>query len=169
MSGAFQVRELRSPEEARALGALTVDAYTGLADLTQGSPYLDELADVERRAAAAVVLVAVDADGEVAGGVTYVPGLGPYAEFDDPNDAGLRMLAVARAYRGRGVGTALVRACIDRAREERRPRLWLHTTADMADAQRIYVRLGFRRAPEADVHLSDIDLLAYVLDLSSLG
>jgi GNAT superfamily N-acetyltransferase len=148
---------------------LTVEAYIGLAGLTPGSPYLDELGDVERRAAAAVVLVAVDAEGQLAGGVTYVPGLGPYAEFDDPADAGMRMLAVAVDHRGRGVGTALVQACIDRARAEGRRRLWLHTTADMANAQRIYARLGFRRAPDADLHLSDIDLLAYVLDLSPPG
>ncbi|HEX2275410.1 MAG TPA: GNAT family N-acetyltransferase [Acidimicrobiales bacterium] len=163
------MRELRSAEEARALGTLTVEAYTGLAGLTPGSPYLDELGAVERRAAAAVVLVAVDGDGRLAGGVTYVPGLGPYAEFDDPDDAGLRMLAVAPAYRGRGVGTALVQACIARARAERRRRLWLHTTAEMAAAQRIYARLEFRRAPEADLHLPEIHLLAYVLDLSAEG
>lgn len=113
-----------------------------------------------------MVLVAVDGEGRLAGGVTYVPGLGPYAEFDDPADAGLRMLAVATDHRGRGVGTALVQACIERARAEGRRRLWLHTTDDMADAQRIYARLGFHRAPAADLHLSDIDLLAYVLELS---
>jgi GNAT superfamily N-acetyltransferase len=165
----LQIRELRSAEEARALGELTVEAYMGLAGLAPGSPYLDELGDVERRAATAVVLVAADATGRLAGGVTYVPGLGPYAEFDDADDAGLRMLAVAPAYRGRGVGTALVQACVDRARAEGRRRLWLHTTEEMAGAQRIYARLGFRRAPEADLHLADLHLLAYVRDLSGAG
>ncbi len=163
----FEVRELRSVAEARALGDLTVEVYTGLAGLAPGSPYLDELGAVERRAAAAVVLVAVDAGGGLTGGVTYVPGLGPYAEFDDPDGAGLRMLAVASAHRGRGVGTALVQACIERARAEGRRRLWLHTTADMPVAQRIYARLGFRRVPEADRHLPEIDLLGYVLDLDA--
>jgi ribosomal protein S18 acetylase RimI-like enzyme len=165
----IEVRELRSAEEARALGALNVEAYTGLAGLTPGSPYLDELADVERRAASTVVLVAVDAAGQLAGGVTYVPGPGPYAEFDDPDGAGMRMLAVAPSQRARGVGTSLVRACIERARAAGRRRLWLHTTADMVAAQRIYARLGFRRAPEADRHHPDVDLLAYVLDLAVPG
>ncbi len=163
----FEVRELRSADEARALGALTVEVYTGLAGLAPGSPYLDELGDVERRASAAVVLVAFDAEGGLAGGLTYVPGPGPYAEFDDPEGAGLRMLAVAPAHRNRGVGTALVRACIERARAEGRRRLWLHTTVDMRGAQRIYRRLGFRRAPEADRHLPEAELMAYVLDLRS--
>ena len=161
------VRELRSADEALVLGTLTVEAYTGLAGLAPGSPYLEELGDVGRRAAAAVVLVAVGPEGELAGGVTYVPGPGPYAEFDDPEGAGLRMLAVAPSHRGRGVGTALVRACIERARAEGRRRLWLHTTADMPVAQRIYARLGFRRAPDADRHFAHVDLMAYVLDLHS--
>ena len=160
-----EIRELASAEEARALGVLTVAAYTGLAGLVPGAPYLDELADVERRAAEAVVLVAVEGDGRLAGGVTYVPGPGPYAEFDDPAGAGLRMLAVAAGHRGRGTGTLLVRACIDRARAEGRRRLWLHTTADLATAHRIYARLGFRRAPDHDRPLPEIRLLAYVLDL----
>ena len=162
-----EIREPASAEELRSLGGLTVAAYIGLAGLVPGAPYLDELGDVERRAALAVVLVAVDGEGRVVGGVTYVPGPGPYAEFDDPADAGLRMLAVAPEHRGRGTGTLLVRACIDRARAEGRRCLWLHTTADMVSAHRIYTRLGFRRAPDHDRPLPAVHLLAYVLDLAS--
>ena len=59
----------------------------------------------------------------VLGGVTYVPGPGsPFAEFTDPDAAGIRMLAVADDAQGRGVGEALGRACIDRARAAGRPR-----------------------------------------------
>lgn len=163
---AVEVRDLASTDEARALGALTVASYVGLAGLAPGDPYLDELADVESRAAGAVVLVAV-VEGRLVGGVTYIPGPdGPFAEFDDADGAGLRMLAVAPGDRGRGTGTLLVRACIDRARAEGRRRLWLHTAADMTVAHRIYDRLGFRRAPEHDRLFPDLCLMAYVLDLS---
>ena len=162
----FEIRELgASVEEARLLGVLTVEAYVPLLDLADGDPYLHELADVERRAGLAVVLVAVDAAGALLGGVTYVPGPGPYAEFEGPRDAGIRMLAVVAAARGRGVGSALVEACIERARSEGRRRLWLHTTARMTDAHRLYGRLGFRRAPEHDRALPDVHLIGYVLDL----
>jgi GNAT superfamily N-acetyltransferase len=160
---AFAVRELH-PAEADALGRLTVDCYAGLPGFEAADAYLTELADVAGRAARAVVLVAVEASGRVVGGVTYVPGPGPLAEFDDPADAGIRMLAVGSGARRRGVGTALVRACVARARAEGRRRLWLHTTRAMLDAQRIYEREGFRRAPEAD-WVGRLCLLAYVLDL----
>ena len=59
-----------SPDEARLLGELTVEAYLPLLGLAGSDPYLAELADVTRRAALAVVLVAVDGDGALLGGIT---------------------------------------------------------------------------------------------------
>jgi GNAT superfamily N-acetyltransferase len=160
-----EVRSLRAGE-AEALARLTVAAYTSVPGFDPGEAYLAELADVGRRAAVAVVLVAVDADGAVVGGATYVPGISPYAEFDDPADAGIRMLAVAPEAQGRGVGAALVRACVARARAEERPRLWLHTTEHMTAARRLYEREGFRRAPDHDWQGTDLRLLSYRLDLA---
>ncbi|MFN2609170.1 MAG: GNAT family N-acetyltransferase [Acidimicrobiales bacterium] len=160
---AFRVREL-APAEADELGRLTVAAYAPLPGFEDAHGYLATLGDVGRRATEAVVLVAVDPDGRLLGGVTYVPGPGPFAEFDDPSHAGIRMLAVAAEARGRGVGTALVRACVERARIAGRARVWLHTMDAMAGARRIYEREGFRRAPEAD-WVGDLCLLAYALDL----
>ena len=60
------------------------------------------------------------------------------------------MLAVDPAFRGQGVGAALVEWCVARARESGRARLVLHTTDPMRDAQRLYARLGFDRAPDLD-------------------
>ena len=63
------------------------------------------------------MLVAVDDDGTLLGGVTFVPdGDSPLAEHDVDGASSIRMLAVAGTAQGRGVGEALVRACIDRAR-----------------------------------------------------
>jgi GNAT superfamily N-acetyltransferase len=160
-------RLLPADADADVLGRLTVDAYLDVPGFTAGEGYLAELGDVARRAAQAVVLVAAGPDGTVLGGVTYVPGPGPYAEFEGPDDAGIRMLAVAPRARDRGVGTALVRACVSRARAEGRARLWLHTTGAMTAAHRLYEREGFRRAPGQDRAAGDVHLLAYVLDLTS--
>src|SRR5439155_1291220 len=80
--------------------------------------YLAELADVAGRATVADVLVAVDQEGTLVGGIAYVPGPGPLAWFDAPDQAGLRMLAVAPHAQGRGVGGALVAAGVDRAAVE---------------------------------------------------
>ncbi len=158
------VRAIR-PEEQQAVADITVATYADVLGPFLDADYRSELSDVARRAQQAVVLVAVDGDGRVLGSVTYVPGPGPYAEFEGPDEAGIRMLVVAPEARGRGVGAALVVACIEQARADGRARLSLHTTPTMVVAQRLYQRLGFRRAPERDWSPGDLLLLGYVLDL----
>jgi GNAT superfamily N-acetyltransferase len=144
---------LVDPEEHAALAELTVEAYRTLyagADRQMPDYYVDELADVAGRAAASDVLVAVD-QGRLLGGVAYVPGPeSPLAEFVDADHAGIRMLAVAPAAQGRGVGEALSRACVERARAAGRAAVVLHSTDWMATAHRIYERIGFERVTSLD-------------------
>lgn len=106
-------------------------------------------------------------DGRVLGTATYVPcPSSAYAELLGPGDAGMRMLAVDPAAQGRGVGKALVAACVARARADRVRRLVLHTTPWMERAHRLYERAGFRRAPARDwTPMPEIPLRGYVLDL----
>jgi GNAT superfamily N-acetyltransferase len=160
------VRAVAADEHA-VLGALTRLAYETLDGAVHEPDYYAELEDVASRAAVAEVLVAIDDEGGIVGGVTFVADVdNPYAEFDDPEAAGMRMLAVAVNEQGRGAGEALVLACIDRARVAGRRRLRLHTTPWMPAAHRLYERLGFRRAPDHDwLPVPEIPLLAYVLDL----
>ncbi|KOT32156.1 acetyltransferase [Streptomyces caelestis] len=159
------------PGEYEELGEITAQAYLldGLLDFGGSDPYLGELRNVGKRAAAAEVLVAA-ANGVVLGGVTFVPGPGPMADIAEPGEAEIRMLAVARAGRGRGAGEALVRACVDRARAvEGCGRVVLSTQRTMRAAHRVYERLGFTRTPERDWNplpeLDDITLLTYELTL----
>ena len=154
------------PEEYEALGALTVAAYRALLGPDMDAGYLEELADVATRAALVDVLVDVDDQGRLVGGVTYIPGPGPMAWFTGAGDAGMRMLAVAPAAQGQGVGARLVAACVERAGAAGKRRLLLHTTAPMTAAHRIYERAGFRRDPDHD-HMMEggLLLLAYARDL----
>ncbi|MEO8638338.1 MAG: GNAT family N-acetyltransferase [Chloroflexota bacterium] len=149
------------PSEHAAVGELVVDVYRSIIpDLDE---YADELRDVAGRAQAGVLIWVADVDGALAGTVSYVPGLGPYAEFKDPRGAGIRMLAVLPAFQGRGIGEALVRACLDRARVDGRQRVYLDTTEWMDTAQRLYRRIGFVRAPELDWEPTPgLTLFAYV-------
>lgn len=62
----------------------------------------------------------------------------------------VRLLAVLPAARGRGVGSALMRECVRRARIAGAAALGLHTTDMMRAAMRIYERMGFARVPELD-------------------
>jgi ribosomal protein S18 acetylase RimI-like enzyme len=76
------------------------------------------------------------------------------------------MLAVAPAARGRGIGHALTRWCVDRAREQGCSRVVLSSLDRMHAAHRLYERMGFRRLPERDWFPSpEISLVSYALDL----
>jgi len=146
------------PAEYDALGDLVVAAYRSVPGDDHISPsYEDSLRDVGARARD-------DEDG-LLGGVTYVPGPGPFAELERDGDAGIRMLAVSPSVYRRGVGRRLVEACIDRARADGRSRIVPHTAASMTAAQALYVGLGFVRAPHLDGLVPAVSLMAYTLDL----
>lgn len=164
----FTIRAAR-PEDYELLGDLTATAYLDddLLDLGPDDPYLDVLRDVRRRAEHAEVFVAVDEAGSVLGGVAFVGGPGPFANIAEPDEAEFRTLAVAPAGRGRGIGAALVTACLERARALERHRVVLSTQPMMHAAHRLYERFGFVRVPERDWSpVDDTNLLVYVLDLA---
>ena len=62
----------------------------------------------------------------------------------------VRLLAVAPAAQGQGVGAALMQECVHRARHSGARALGLHTSDIMNAAMRLYERMGFQRAPELD-------------------
>ncbi len=158
------------PDEFAALGELTVAAYQAVPGGSTSAGYEETLRDVAARAREAEVLVAVDADGRLLGGITYVPGPGPYAEFHGDDEAGIRMLAVSPAAQGAGVGRLLMSECIRRATAAGNARIVLHTTASMTAAQSLYATLGFERAPDRDLVPSPrTHLIAYTLDLRENG
>ncbi|MFJ6390371.1 GNAT family N-acetyltransferase [Streptomyces sp. NPDC091972] len=157
------------PTDYEPLGEITARAYLDDGLLAFGDEddwYLTELKDVAKRARTAEVLVAAE-DNHLLGGVTYVPHGGPLAELARPGEAEIRMLAVAHEARGRGVGQALVRACVERAAVSGSD-LVLCTQPTMHTAHRLYERLGFLRVPERDWHPvpgDDFTLLTYKLTL----
>jgi len=154
------------PDEYEAVGRIVVAAYRTLDD-PPSEGYEAHMADVAGRASVSTVLAAV-LDGRLVGTATLVFPGSPLDEIGDPDGAGIRMLGVDPACRGRGVGEALVRACVQRARDGGAARIWLHTETCMTDAHRLYARCGFVREPARDwTPVPDVDLLAYVLDLAS--
>jgi ribosomal protein S18 acetylase RimI-like enzyme len=164
---AFVIRPIR-PDECDSLGELTVAAYHSIGfEMPHQAEYDLQLRDVERRAETSCVLVAATAAGELLGGVTYVSGPeDPYSEELTDGEAGIRMLAVDPTRQGRGIGRALTRACLDRARAAGRRRAILHTATWMPAAVRLYESLGFVRAPELDfTPVPGVDLIAYAYDL----
>ena len=155
------IRPVR-PEEFERVGDLVVDAYRPyFPDLGE---YEAELRDVAGRSSRVEVLVA-ELDGRVVGTATYVPGPGRDSDFDEPDWADLRMLAVDPSARGKGIGRALSEACIERARRDGRAVIGLHTDNEMTPAHSLYTSLGFVRDAEHDWIGDGFELRAYRLNL----
>ncbi|WKU08574.1 GNAT family N-acetyltransferase [Micromonospora sp. HUAS LYJ1] len=151
------------PAEFPAVARLTVAAYEADGQLKGENGYGGVLADVAGRAEHGEILVAVDgATGTVLGSVTYVLPGSPYAELSGPGEAEFRMLAVDPAAQGRGVGVALVRACLSRAVAQSCTAMVICVRSGLADAaHRLYAGLGFVRTPQRDWSpLPGVDLLA---------
>jgi GNAT superfamily N-acetyltransferase len=165
----FTIRAAEPGEYAR-LGEITANAYVGDGLLGEDVAYASTLRDVAARAEDAEVLTAVDEDGTVLGGVTFVGNGGPWAEVAREGEAEFRMLAVDKTARGRGVGEALVQACLTRARDAGCRGMALSTQPEMLAAHRIYERLGFTRDPGRDWEpVPGLRLIAYELALQGPG
>lgn len=150
----FFVRAAEPAEYAEA-GRVTADAYRAddLLRRTDGlidRDYEAQLMDATRRAREAELFVAID-DGHVLGTITWCPPPSPWRELATRADqAEFRMLSVASSGRRRGVGRALVKTCLDRARAAGVREVLLSSLPQMTAAHALYKEFGFVRAPELD-------------------
>jgi ribosomal protein S18 acetylase RimI-like enzyme len=159
------VRDAR-PGELAEVGELRVTAYQAGGFLSPDSGYAPMLRALGGDGDG-VVLVAVDDDGRMLGTVTlqFWPHGGEVGVSRD--EAEIRALAVVPGDQGRGTGSTLLQAVIERARREGVSRLVLLTQPEMRAAQRLYERAGFRRLPDRDwAPVPGTLLLAYGLVLS---
>ncbi|MCO5991749.1 GNAT family N-acetyltransferase [Actinoallomurus rhizosphaericola] len=144
----IEIRVAR-PEELRAIGELTATVYVAAGYISPNGSYVPYLRDAASRARDAELVVAARG-GEPIGTVTYCRHDSAWAQLAGPKEAEFRMLAVNPMARGLGLGEALVRYCIRRAREDGCTTLRLSTEPVMHAAHRIYRRLGFVRTPDRD-------------------
>ena len=162
---AVVVRALAPGDDHALLGDIVRRAYFALPEYPRDSEYDEIIADVAGRAAEEGATVAVaELDGVAVGCVTFVVPGGPGHEFADQRSASFRYFGVDPAVQGRGVGEAMVRWCIDRARAEGWPRLRIHTLESMPAARRLYERMGFMRDPASDEVWDGILGMAFVFD-----
>ncbi|WFE39142.1 GNAT family N-acetyltransferase [Micromonospora sp. WMMD998] len=91
-------------------------------------------------------LIVADDGGELVGclQITYIPGLGRHGAERSLIEA----VRVRSDRRGRGLGRAMMRWAIDRARERGCALVQLTTDKRRADAHRFYVGLGFAASHE---------------------
>jgi ribosomal protein S18 acetylase RimI-like enzyme len=161
-----RLRRATQADLARA-GELTVAAYSEFT-LGPADPYVERLRDAAARDREAELWVATpeDRDDEILGCVTICPPDSPWRELAGPDEGEFRMLAVAPEARGRGVGEALARMCLDRFRDEGAQAVVICSLREMKAAHRVYDRLGFRRAPQLDWEpVAGVELLGYRVEL----
>jgi ribosomal protein S18 acetylase RimI-like enzyme len=155
-----------TPDDHERAGAVTVAAYSEFT-LGPADPYVERLRDAATRAREAELWVATPEgrDDEILGCVTLCPPGSPWRELAGPDEGEFRMLAVAPEARGRGVGEALARMCLDRFRSEGARGVVICSLPQMTDAHRLYDRLGFRRVPELDWEpVAGVELHGYRID-----
>jgi GNAT superfamily N-acetyltransferase len=162
------LREAR-PDDFDNVSRLMRDAYQQYENFLPPEAwkfYVEDMMDVRRRLDESQLIVA-ELDGQLAGTVTLYLDAGHLSQGGWPGGwAGIRLLAVHPAYRGRGIGRALMEECIRRCRDQGIATIGLHTTEMMDVARRMYEKMGFVRLPEFDFHpRPGVVVMAYRLGL----
>ncbi|WP_047490450.1 helix-turn-helix domain-containing GNAT family N-acetyltransferase [Terriglobus sp. TAA 43] len=103
-------------------------------------------------------------EGEVAGSVFLI-------KSQDAQIAKLRLLYVEPSARGLGIGSRLVKQCIQRARDLGYSKLTLWTNDVLVSARKIYQAAGFTLTEENSHHMFGKDLVGqtWMLDLKADG
>jgi ribosomal protein S18 acetylase RimI-like enzyme len=151
------------PGELAEVGEIRVTAYQEAGYMSPGSGYAPVLRALGSDGDG-TVLVAVDG-GRIVGTVML---RSEGQVVAGPDEAEIRALAVAPDGQGRGTGSALLRAALERAARDGVRHIVLLTQPEMLPAQRLYQRAGFCRLPDRDWSPAPgIELLAYGLRLGS--
>jgi GNAT superfamily N-acetyltransferase len=173
MKNNLKIRESRQ-EDREAVQKVTLSAfqqYAAIMPPPRWEGYRENILATLGDMGPAQQLVAEE-EGIILGSVLLYP---PGTAFSTPDEGALtcpevRLLAVAPEARGRGVGFALMKECIRRARSLGAGCLNLHTTDLMQAAMRMYERMGFVRAPELDFHPDPkVTVKAFRLNLDRVG
>lgn len=138
--------EVAGPADWIAIAHLNVWAYREFAlDLgPEVWPELVRTLTAVAPAAERVTFLVVREDESLTGSAAYRPpgaSVGPVPAAW----ASVDLLAVSPAARNEGIATALVDACMERARADGAPALGAHVKAFMTAAQELFTRLGFHR------------------------
>lgn len=158
------------PSEYQALGSITVTAYEqlpGMPDSSEQPDYYSMLYDVKHRAnnPTTEILVAVSSGNELLGGVMFIGDVKYYASggsvTKNTNCSGIRLLVVKPEARNLGVGKALTRACIKRAKNIGVSQVILHSTKSMEVAWKMYEKMGFLRSRDLDFYQEKLAVFGF--------
>jgi ribosomal protein S18 acetylase RimI-like enzyme len=169
----MKIRDIRK-NEYQALGELLVNVYSkrdGFPTPRDQPAYFDMLANIGQLSEQkhTQVLVAIDADESLLGGIVYFSDMAVYGSggiaTQQKNASGIRLLGVSEKARGKGVGKALALQCLQLAKEIGNEQVILHTTDAMQIAWRMYQKLGFERAEALDFSQQGLAVYGFRLKL----
>lgn len=163
-----------NPEEFETIGKLMVAVYSQL----DGFPKPDEqpayynmlahIGDLTKKPDTEL-LVAVSADGSIAGAVVHFNDMQQYGSggsaTKEKDAAGFRLLAVDPVARGKGVGKLLTTACIQKARDKKLSQVIIHSTRAMQIAWKMYEGMGFNRSEDLDFMQGELPVFGFRLRL----
>ncbi|MGH8454210.1 MAG: GNAT family N-acetyltransferase [Nevskiales bacterium] len=160
----FSLREFQSADAA-AVNEVALAAFDELRHHYNDWPTFSRNIGNMASLAQTGELIVATIQEKVAGAVTYVGPGKKKREFFPIEWPILRMLVVAPAHRGLGIGRALTEECIRRAKRDGAPLIALHTTPIMKVALPMYERMGFKYQHEAP-SIFGVSYGIYVKELS---
>lgn len=160
------------PAEFPIIGKLMVQVYSQLESFPKESEQPDyykmlaNIGDLTNKPETEL-LVAVSADGQIAGAVVFFGDMQYYGSGGsatrEQNAAGFRLLAVSPVARGQGLGKRLTQECIRKAKAKKRQQLIIHTTMAMQTAWKMYEDLGFKRSEDLDFLQGELPVFGFRL------
>ncbi len=169
----FTIRNAK-PSEFKEIGGLMVKVYSeleGFPKADEQPQYYNTLANIGdfTKKPDTELLVALSNEGEILGGVLFFSDMQHYGSGGtaplEKNASGFRLLAVNDSARGLGVGKALSKACINKAKEKNHQHVVIHTTDFMKIAWRMYENLGFKRSEDLDFKQGKLQVYGFRLKL----
>ena len=137
-------------QDFKQIARISVEAYRQYAEALAPENWnkmQTTLTNVANTANLASLIVAEE-DNNILGSIAYyAPGK------SNPNIfpvewASIRLLAVAPAYQGKGIGKLLVQECIRRAQQDSATAIGLYTSELMTVARKMYPKMGFQQDKE---------------------
>ncbi|MEP6774876.1 MAG: GNAT family N-acetyltransferase [Chloroflexota bacterium] len=170
----FRIRTATEADRA-AIQEVSVAAYIQYAEIMPQDiweSYKENILEVTANIGGPAEQIVAEMDGAIVGSVLIFPSGSTMGEGDDEvfrrKWPEIRLLAVAPLARGKGIGAALTKECIRRARESGVATITLHTLDMMPVAMRMYEKLGFVRMPELDFHPGpEVVVKGYSYDLQA--
>ncbi len=144
----FVMRDFAAADAAQ-VDALGVAAFEAYRDAYSDWPaFRSRIAAMSSLADSGEIIV-VEQDGRIAGAVAYIGPGKPKNDIFLPEWPIMRMLVVAPAAQGHGIGRMLAQECLRRAQRDGAAVFALHTSELMQVALPMYQRMGFKRWSDA--------------------